>query len=184
MSVLFKEDMNYPIEYAICKQSIFYFMEEYLKLELRDEQCDVLSHMLNMKNGHYSEISTFRRFGSSTLLSVIALWLAMFHPGTTVALCFKKYTILREVKELLYKLHLDFENSIPVEYRMSEDGVSSITLRSIERIKFTNGSEINFIYNVGDGIRGKTIDFYLLDNCDISELFIQYNTKKVLKLIS
>lgn len=159
-------------------------MEQYLNLDLRDEQCDVLSHMLHMKNGDYSEITTFRRFGSSTLLAVTALWLAMFHPRTKIAFCTKNYVVLKLVKEIVYKLHSDFENAIPEQYRIPEDNVSSISLRSIDRIKFTNGSEINFVYNADYGIRGKSIDFYLLDDCDLSEWVLLHNNSKVLKLTS
>ena len=176
--------MNYLIEYDICKHSIFYFMEQYLNLDLRDEQCDVLSHMLHMKNGGYSEITTFRRFGSTTLLAVTALWLAIFHPGTKVALCTEEYQISREIKSIVYKLHEAFEKQLPEEIQRTQNSVSTIRVSSIERLIFDNRSEINFVYNVSQGLRGKSIDFYLLDNCSIDDNYLRFNTNKVLKLIS
>lgn len=184
MAVLFKEDMNYGIEFAICQQSIFYFMEKYLKLSLHDAQCDILVDMINMKDGDNFDITACRRFGSSTILSVAALWLAMFHPGTKIALCNEQYNISRENKSIVYKLHETFEKQLPEEIQRTQQSVATIRFSSIERLIFDNGSEINFVYNASNGLRGKSIDYYLLDNCSIDETYLLLHSKKVLKISS
>lgn len=154
--------MNYALEYEICRQTIFYFIEEYLEICLREHQMNDMNHIINMDHSDHYEIITNRGDGTTTTIMIAALWTVLFNKNINVAFCGKSYSIFRYNFDIINELFDKFQERLPEDQRF-------ITLeqRTSNTFTFSNNSKIYFIQDVENGLRGRNFEYIFVDNYEI-----------------
>lgn len=144
-----------------CKEDVCYFAENFFtiidktvrkKIPLRDYQRRALKKMQTEKR---LILLTSRQCGKTTLMTIYALWLAMFFPDQTIRIVAH---IKERALEDLNRIHLAYQEmdnwvKQPVEEGSWNKG----------SIKFANGSTISALATSGNSGRGDSISCILLD---------------------
>lgn len=144
-----------------CKEDVCYFAENFFtiidrtvrkKIPLRDYQRRILRKMQSEKR---VIMLTSRQCGKTTLMTIYALWLAMFFPDQTIRIVADKQE--RALEDLL-RIHLAYQEmdnwvKQPVEAGSWNKG----------KIKFANGSTISALATSAKSGRGDSISCILLD---------------------
>lgn len=131
--------MNNIMEYVKCRDDIFYFMEKYLKLELRGYQIDELVNINSIKNGNVLSVLGHRQSGITLINYVHLLWSALFGTGKSsiivVRNVFSEHLVHTSIKKLydIFALNWDANQT---RYHMLPSTLTGC------RIKFSNESII------------------------------------------
>lgn len=143
-----------------CKESIYYFAENYFyikmlgkgrqKIKLYDPQKEAIQKILD---NSYTIICASRQIGKSTIMTVICLWYAIFKKDFTIAVLANKEDIAKEILERIKLAYGELPNWLKA-------GVWEFTK---EVVKLTNGSKIEVSTTSEDAVRGKSIDLLFLD---------------------
>ena len=155
--------MNNIREYILCRDDIFYFMEKYLKIELREFQVDVLSKYWHLETGKPEDILGCRGCGLTTVSCIYALWRALFYPGSNIAFYAPRSWITRNIRDTFcywYQL---------VQKNWDETQKLHVFELTRERyIKFDNKSYIHFTHTT-EQMRGNPFDFIFYDSLYLSD---------------
>ena len=144
-----------------CKEDVCYFAENFFtiidkterkKIPLRDYQRRALTKMQHEKR---LIMLTSRQCGKTTLMTIYALWLAMFFPDQTIRIV---ANIKDRAQEDLNRIHLAYQEMDNWVKQTVEEG--SWNKGSI---KFSNGSTIAALATSANSARGDTISCILLD---------------------
>lgn len=144
-----------------CKEDVCYFAENFFtiidktvrkKIPLRDYQRRALKKMQTEKR---LIMLTSRQCGKTTLMTIYALWLAMFYPDQTIRIVANN--LLRALEDLS-RIRLAYEEMDNWVKQTVEEG--SWNKGSI---KFANGSTIAALATSGNSGRGDSISCILLD---------------------
>lgn len=144
-----------------CKEDVCYFAENFFtiidktvrkKIPLRDYQRRALKKMQTEKR---LIMLTSRQCGKTTLMTIYALWLAMFYPDQTIRIVANN---LNRALEDLSRIRLAYEDMDNWVKQTVEEG--SWNKGSI---KFANGSTIAALATSGNSGRGDSISCILLD---------------------
>ena len=144
-----------------CKEDVCYFAENFFtiidktvrkKIPLRDYQRRALTKMQHEKR---LIMLTSRQCGKTTLMTIYALWLAMFFPDQTIRIV---ANIKDRAQEDLNRIHLAYQEMDNWVKQTVEEGSWNKG-----KIKFSNGSTIAALATSPNSARGDTISCILLD---------------------
>lgn len=150
-----------------CKDDICYFAEHFFtiidktvrkKIPLREYQKRVL---LKMQQEKRLIMLTSRQCGKTTLMTIYALWLAMFFPDQAIRIIANKRDRAIDDLDRIHLAYEEMENWVkqPVEEGTWNKG----------SIKFANGSVITALATSASSARGDTISCILLDELGFVE---------------
>ncbi|AMM43838.1 terminase DNA packaging enzyme large subunit [Pectobacterium phage vB_PcaM_CBB] len=163
--------MNNIREYILCRDDIFYFMEKYLKIELRGYQVDVLSKYWRLKTGKTANIQSIRGAGLSTINAIYSLWLLLFYPGTKIALIAPTAVMAENEKHIISRFY-----DIFVTNWDKDQTKYYITKYMTNKITFDSGSYIVFTWDLGNDLRGHSFDLIIYDS-----LFLNFHADECFK---
>lgn len=150
--------MNNIREYVLCRDDIFYFMVNYLDLEFRGFQIDMITKFLDLETGKTQNIVGHRGCGLTTISCVYALWKALFYPGSSIAFNSPRDMMSRDIKNtfyILYKQVLEKWDITQTRY--------SIEKFNERYIKFDNKSYVHFTC-AKEQMRGNRFDTIIYDS--------------------
>jgi len=150
--------MNNIREYVLCRDDIFYFMSNYLDLEFRGFQFDMITKFLGLTTGTTQNMLGHRGCGLTTVSCIYALWKALFYPGSSIAFNSPRDMMARDVKNTFYILY----------QQVLQKWDTSQTRYSIEKsneryIKFDNKSYV-FFTSSREQMRGNHFDTIIYDS--------------------
>lgn len=142
-----------------CREDIIYFAENHFYINgingkevisLFEKQKKILRSIQNNKK---NLLVTSRQWGKSTLMTIVAVWTALFFPDQTIAIVANKQSTATEIFGRVRLAFLQMDNWL-------KGGV-----REFNKTYFTlaNGSRIITSATSPDAIRGLSIDVLLLD---------------------
>lgn len=142
-----------------CRKDIVYFAEHFFyingingkeHIKLFDKQKKILRTIQNNKK---ILLITSRQWGKSTLMTIVAVWTALFFPDQTIVIVANKQSTATEIFNRVRLAFLEMDNWI--KGGVEEFNKTFFTL--------SNGSRILTSATSPDAIRGLTIDVLLLD---------------------
>ena len=152
--------MNIELEYNKCKEDPKYFINNYVKIDTKDEGItnftlrDYQEKMIDIfKNEKISIIHKARQIGGSKTSLAFILWYSIFNSNKTVVICCNKLALAKEQLYDLKYMHYNLPDFLKVS--ISSDKKTIITLENETTIRCISSSE--------DSIRGYTIDMLYLD---------------------
>jgi Terminase large subunit, T4likevirus-type, N-terminal/Terminase RNaseH-like domain len=144
---------------AKCRQDIVYFAEHFFfvngiygkeHIKLFDKQKRILRTIQGNKK---TLLITSRQWGKSTLMTIVAVWTALFFPDQTIVIVANKQSTATEIFNRVRLAFIEMDNWI--KGGVVEFNKTFFTL--------ANGSRILTSATSPDAIRGLTIDVLLLD---------------------
>ncbi|SOK58544.1 hypothetical protein [Yersinia phage fHe-Yen9-04] len=171
--------MNNMMEYIKCKNSIFYFIEIYLKLELRDYQIKQIINYIEMEQDEILNITGNRGSGVTLINCVFLLWNVLFGMNEKHIMILNKQALIFYSLDSIFKLYSIVKSNWPNGQHINE-----ISRNNRHIISFNNNCDIQ----VGDltmlhQIRSGLSNYIIFDDVDISNLSIKtlnlYNKKYI-----
>lgn len=151
--------MNNIAEYVLCRDNIFYFMEKYLKLELRGYQIDALVRYEDPKRQNVLNILGHRGCGISTINAVYLLWRGLFYPNEKLLWVLPNYDTIRTEQSLIMRLYTTFTSNWPDDAKTYK-----INVTSMGRIIFNNDSMIKMIQPDPVKVKGWSFNNTIIDS--------------------
>lgn len=148
-------------EIAKCKSDLLYFAENYFfimnldknKKETINLHACQKKALKKMLDDRFVLLLASRQVGKSTMMSLVALWFAMFHADYSILLLANKESTAQEIfgrVRMAYELLPAWLKSPAVEYAKTS-------------MKLENGSKISISTTTSDSARGMSINMLLID---------------------
>lgn len=150
--------MNNIREYVLCRDDIFYFIVNYLDIELKGFQIDMLSKLLELQTGKTENILGHRGCGLTTISCIYALWRSLFYPGSNIAFYVPNAMSARNIENVFEHLY----DNVVRKWDNSQTRYS-IDNRREKYIKFDNKSYFYFFYTK-EQMRGTHVDTIFYDS--------------------
>ena len=151
-------------EYVRCKQDPIHFIKTYIKIISLDrgiipfELYDYQIRFITALHENRRIIGLMpRQHGKTTTVAAYLVWYIIFNDAKTVAVLANKAAAAREI---MSRLQLMYEN-LP---KWLQQGVSEWNKGSIS---LENNSKVFTAATSSSGIRGKSVNFLLIDECAI-----------------
>lgn len=152
----------YCYEYKKCRDSYEYFIDNYLKLNLRDYQNHYLYRLHNYRN---NILLAPRRSGKDYTILPYLLWYALFHSNKNIVIVGHSWgatkILLERINTIIDEFTKDgtyeFISMLPYRIKNAYDG----------RIEFSNGSKIRI--SNGSSYRSDDIDILYLSEFAFSD---------------
>lgn len=152
-----------------CKEDVIYFAENFFTIidptDLKRKHIPLRSYqrrfLRTMQKNKRVIMLTSRQCGKTTMMTIYALWLAMFYPNQTIRLVAHAKDRALENLSRVALAYTEMDNWIkqPVEEGAWNKG----------SIKFANGSSITALATSGSSGRGDTVSCMLLDELGFVE---------------
>ncbi len=155
--------MNNIREYVLCRDDIFYFMMNYLDLEFRGFQLDMMNKLLSLKTGKTENILGHRGCGLTTVSCIYALWKTLFYPGSSIAFNVPRISMAFNIKNIFYALY-----QMVVQKWDNTQTRYSIEKSNDKYIKLDNKSYFYFCYRK-EQMRGNHFDTIFYDSPYLGE---------------
>lgn len=155
--------MNNIREYVLCRDDIFYFVMNYLDIEYKGFQFDMLSKLLSLQSGRTENILGHRGCGLTTASCIYALWRALFYPGESIAFLSPRESMAFDIKTIFYSLYSQF-----VENWDKEQTKYGIEKYMSNYVKFENKSYVHF-KSSKEQMRGNRFSTVIFDSPYLGE---------------
>ncbi len=132
-------------EYTKCALDIYYFIETYLNIKIRDYQREWIDAFINNRFQIYC---TSRQTGYNTIMAACYLWYMSFNIDKTITLIGNKGEVVNEFLELIFKYY----KQLPFFLKLG------IGIKNRQHIAFDNGCRIKVTARCKEPTLGYTTD--------------------------
>lgn len=150
--------MNNIREYVLCRDDILYFIVNYLDLEFRGFQFDIIDKFLGLNDGETANILGHRACGLTTMSCVYALWKALFYPDSNTTFYIPKASMAQNTENIFYSLYESF-----IKNWDKTQKCYTIYNKTTRYIKFDNNSYVHFCYSI-EQMRGNFLGTIICDH--------------------